>query len=380
MHVDIIDQPHEFFELKREWDGLLSRSSTQSIFLTQEWLTTWWKHMGYNDRLMLVLVRHGNRLIAIAPLSVSIWEGFRHLGFVGNGTADYEDFIIDDAYDRDHAIASIFNTVLKTGSWDFFQFHRWRADSPNYQAVVHYLNAIPSLRWSTTQLSVAPFISIQSTWDDFLKSLSQNLRQGTARRLRRLAEDYQSIEFRQPRDHRDVDAFFDALVRLSTLRYGRARGDFTVLEHPALCAFYRSVTHQLFDAGFLDLPVLVVDDQIAAIQLNARYAGVHYGVLPAFDESFARYAVSRILFHHTLEQCFDSNCSEFDFLIGDEPYKLDYTKDYYRLMSVSAFPPTTRGLLAYSWFMGPRRWLRQSSRARSLTSWLRQGGILKRLS
>src|SRR5256712_13207878 len=67
--VQRIEDPLAFADLREEWDDLLAASSADCLFLTWEWLHTWWKHLGGRRRLHLLLARDGRELTAIAPLA-----------------------------------------------------------------------------------------------------------------------------------------------------------------------------------------------------------------------------------------------------------------------------------------------------------------------
>src|SRR6266850_4452724 len=99
--VQIVESPAEFERLRDEWDDLLAASSADGVFLTHEWLHSWWKHLGGGRGPRVVTVRDGGRLIAIAPVrlappSLRILLPFRRLEFLGTGSAgsDYLDLIV----------------------------------------------------------------------------------------------------------------------------------------------------------------------------------------------------------------------------------------------------------------------------------------------
>src|SRR5438067_5582703 len=47
---------------------LLDSSRSDCMFLTWEWLHTWWAHLGQGKRLFIVTLRSRSQLVAIAPL------------------------------------------------------------------------------------------------------------------------------------------------------------------------------------------------------------------------------------------------------------------------------------------------------------------------
>src|SRR2546430_12209639 len=73
--VERIKDPAAFEALREEWDALLEASPSQCLFLTWEWLYTWWKHLGGDRSLCIITARSGDELVAIAPFALRQWRG-----------------------------------------------------------------------------------------------------------------------------------------------------------------------------------------------------------------------------------------------------------------------------------------------------------------
>src|SRR2546428_11730535 len=96
-----IEDPSAFDGLRAEWNELLEASPSKSLFLTWEWLFTWWKHLADGRRLSILVVHAAGELVAIAPLT---WRprrlghllSVRSLEFLGTGSvgSDYLDLIV----------------------------------------------------------------------------------------------------------------------------------------------------------------------------------------------------------------------------------------------------------------------------------------------
>src|SRR5262249_53455605 len=67
LRTEVIGDPELFSQMQEEWDDLLCGSRSGCLFLTWEWLHTWWKHLSAGRELNLVAVRRGDRLVALAP-------------------------------------------------------------------------------------------------------------------------------------------------------------------------------------------------------------------------------------------------------------------------------------------------------------------------
>lgn len=181
MQAEILRTASDFVYLHDEWDPLLERSGSRSIFLSHTWLSTWWKHFGDGCRPLTVIVREGSRLVAVAPLMVSRWEGFRHLGMIGCGTADYEDFIVDSSADR----RAVLDLILEMLSVEF----RGPINSAEVDA---FFEAI--IRYSTQRHgSAAGGYSLleNDRTADFYRSLAQELFRDGRLDLQALLLDHQ---------------------------------------------------------------------------------------------------------------------------------------------------------------------------------------------
>jgi len=89
----VVSTVEEMRSLEGVWDHLLDRSPDRNIFLTWEWLNTWWRHFGRGKHLSVLVVRERDQVRAIVPLMA--WH--YNLGFcrlevlenIGSTSVDY---------------------------------------------------------------------------------------------------------------------------------------------------------------------------------------------------------------------------------------------------------------------------------------------------
>src|SRR2546427_11808932 len=68
--VEMVHGTEDLMGMREEWSDLLTESATDCVFLTWEWLTTWWRHLAGERKLFVLAVRQRGLLLAIAPLVV----------------------------------------------------------------------------------------------------------------------------------------------------------------------------------------------------------------------------------------------------------------------------------------------------------------------
>src|SRR5215207_1935799 len=89
INIGCIRDYEAFRKLEPEWNALLQQSQSNCIFLTWEWISTWWEIFGA-DFEMRVLTSHdpSGKLRGIAPLMIgreqaSFARNFRCLMIIG---------------------------------------------------------------------------------------------------------------------------------------------------------------------------------------------------------------------------------------------------------------------------------------------------------
>ena len=80
-----------FYRLRQEWDSLLNTSPQGTIFLTHEWLGSWWSVFGKGRRLRVLLAyNQEGRLVGGVPFYIRLrWVKrllpIREMRFVATG-------------------------------------------------------------------------------------------------------------------------------------------------------------------------------------------------------------------------------------------------------------------------------------------------------
>src|SRR6267378_4429941 len=89
--VEIVENTERLMGMREEWNDLLAESAADCLFLTWEWLSTWWRHLSGDRKLYISTVRSRGRLVALAPLvvrppGISSVLPFPALEFMGTGS------------------------------------------------------------------------------------------------------------------------------------------------------------------------------------------------------------------------------------------------------------------------------------------------------
>jgi CelD/BcsL family acetyltransferase involved in cellulose biosynthesis len=337
----------EFAGLAEEWNALLQKSGADSLFLTWDWLYTWWTHLRGNRRLFLLTVRSGSELVALAPLALAPVRlerllPFRTLEFLGAGTvgSDYLDLIARGGWE-DAALEAIADHL--TCERLMIQLGRVRRESALASRLVERLRP-RGWKWQQSSMEVCPFIRLDGqTWESYLATLSSAHRYNFQRRLKNL------------RRHHDVDLHRvtsedergPALARLVQLHEARwqPRGGSEAFCSPGLVAFHEEFTRRALARGWLRLLELRLDGRPVAALYGIRYGRTFSFYQSGFDPAFAKESVGLVLMGLAIRSAIEEGAAEYDFLHGDESYKSQWAHEVHELSHLELYPPRLRGLL-----------------------------------
>src|SRR5687767_13367270 len=102
LQVETITGYQSFLELEAVWSEIVDAAAPEHPFLEHAWVRTWWECFGGASTLQILVVRAGNRPIAIAPLILSdirMWGiKLRRLGFFYNAHVPRADFLIAERH------------------------------------------------------------------------------------------------------------------------------------------------------------------------------------------------------------------------------------------------------------------------------------------
>ncbi len=339
--VEIIRHPERLAALAPEWDALLARSAADTVFLTSDWLETWWEVYGAGAALAVAIVREDGRLVAAAPCKVEERRryalGFRQLEFVGTGRAvcpDFLDVIVEPGRETE-LVPPLVQALVDAGGWDKLALTDVPAASPTRAALVAALGAA-GLRPRTEGDRVCPYLPLPLTWPELEARLTHNFRRNHRKKRRRLGA---SLVLWLPGD--DVGA---ALASLAALHQDRMEtsgrgGNF---RRPDYRAFHERFAERAARRGWLYLAFLERDGRRIAGRYGFVYRGTYYAYQSGFDPAAADDSPGEVLLGMVIEDLIGRGVREFNFLRGAQPHKFHWTDRRRETLRVDGWPRRTR--------------------------------------
>lgn len=203
-HADItveeISSSDEFYALMPIWDDLLAQSVRHEIYMTHEWMSTWWRcFQDAGRQLLILLIREETTLIGIAPLMLTHTHPFglrvRKVEFLSTmrfadspmNCAATLDFIA--LPDRSVEVLRAVLTYLhgRESDWDILRFHPVPESSAT-SALIPALAEEFSYTSYRTVINENAYIYTGVPWEKYRRSLSRNFKKQLRMQERKLAE------------------------------------------------------------------------------------------------------------------------------------------------------------------------------------------------
>ena len=118
----------------------------------------------------------------------------------------------------------------------------------------------------------------------------------------------------------NLHALFDLHQRRQPMRHQSS-----TFSQEVYCKFYCALAH-VFPWNWLDCSALKLNGKAIAVHFGFRYNHKFYWCTPAFDPDYAAFSPGKVFLKALIETCFaNDEILEFDFLVGKEPYKYEWT-------------------------------------------------------
>jgi len=328
--VRTIANTDEFLGIEGVWNRVLSQSEADTVFLTWEWISNWWKTYGAEKQLRVVLVTDDvGETIGIAPLYLRtrrIMKGIslREMSLIGTGedvSPDYLDFIILKGREEE-SVRAILASLAAVGDWDVLNITDMREDS---RIAALILDAAPEigLEARTKGCATCPYILLPGSWEEFLAGLSKNTRYNVKRRIRNLERDF-IVKFHLWNEQETVPAAMERLALLHTNRWAE-RGTSRSFVSDEYCSFHQSVASDFAKKEWLHLSCLELNGEIVGMYYDYLYNDKVFYYQAGFDPAFSKYSPGLVLRAYVIRKGIEDGVREIDLLKGAYNFKYIWT-------------------------------------------------------
>lgn len=313
--------------LKTEWNALLAESITHVPFLRFEYLKTWWQTRGGGEwpesaRLAVVTARRGGELVGIAPFFCADWEGKPSLLLLGSiEISDYLDLIARPADLPEFAQALLAFLGGKPGdmpAWEQIDLYNVPENSPLLAELAAAARQ-SGLTYHQEPFRPAMTIDLPGDWETYLAGIDKKQRHEIRRKMRRAESSEAEVRWYIARDPAAIEGEIDEFLRLMTLDPEKA-----AFLTPAMRENFTNTVRCAFAENCLMLAFLEINGKKAAAYLSFDYLDQLWVYNSGMDTSFNEFSPGWVLLGELLKWSNENGRKTFDFMRGDEDYKIRF--------------------------------------------------------
>jgi CelD/BcsL family acetyltransferase involved in cellulose biosynthesis len=375
-------------EVEREWKAF-EQHADRTVFQSFDWLAAWQHCIGarHGTAPAIVLGRDGDgQILFILPLAVErdrlAPRLTRRLTWLASPLCDYNAPMLAENF-SDRMSAERFVLAWRDIVALLRSDPRFRFDLVDLQKMPEAVGAQrnPFLDLAAFDFQVLPHPSgayvanLGRDWEQFYAAKrSSQTRKKERKQLKHLAE-HGEVRFVDVQDRDDIAATLATLISQKSRAFARM-GVEDLFARPGYREFFIAVATDPGMREVIQVSRLDVGATPAATNVGLKFRDCYYLILSSYDDGeLARFGPGRAHLHELLRYAIDGGFAHFDFTVGDEPYKRDWSDTELALYDHLA-AVTLRGWMVMaltSAFRRTKRFIKQSptlwpvfSRARAL--------------
>ena len=319
--IKVISSYDEFKSTHAAWNRLLANSSCDRVFLTHEWFTAWWQAFGDGKSLFIVVVKHKDEIIGIAPLMIckSYFRRMpvQRITFMENEDSPGCSFIIK----RGHEFVAediISFLVADVKGWSILSLNNMQLDDELKSAITEILDREKKPNIINKGLS-SPYLKIESNWDTYYKGMSAKSRK-TIRNISNRMKRWGNIRVEE---YCDMGNFND-IVSITRKGWKYEAGK-SFVNHKERMKFLKLLSEIAEENGWLSISCIYNDNTPIAYEYHLKYKNMDIALLAEFNKEYKKYSPGAYLDYKIVENLFNNGIYEYDMCGVQDEYKRKWT-------------------------------------------------------
>jgi CelD/BcsL family acetyltransferase involved in cellulose biosynthesis len=323
-----INDIEDLSQYRLAWNALLPETPGASFFHTIDWLETYWRHFGQDQKLRVLVVRSAGSTVGIVPLCVRR-ERYR-LGTLRVLTYPLDNwgtwFGAISPYPAATMLAAMQHIRRATRDWDMIEL-RWTGPEKEDRGRAARAMRAANLLTAKQEYQTTSIVDLPESWDEFVAGKSSTLRRQFRRTLRQMFEE-RGAEFVRhrpaPAREGDGDPRFDLYGMCEEAAQASWQGTVTngnTLTHARVRDYCRDAHAAAARLGMVDVNVLQLEGRPAAFLYNYHYQGRITALRTGYDASAGNDGVGSALILKSIEDSIHRGDRQIDFGPGEREHK-----------------------------------------------------------
>ena len=295
----------------------------------------------------MITVRDGEKILAAAPLMSSRYKLYglelRKMEFIATPASDYHGFLITEKKPA-HVKMMLEYAARTAAEWDCIELQ----EIPDDSETARILRAISKqpFKFGERIVNRCPYIFLPHKFEDYLQQLGYGFRKNLRRYERKLKRDYK-VDFRICNATETINNAMRSFFDLHQKRWQSQKQPGAFLDR-RFRDFHLEVARSFAERGWLALNFLMLNDEPVAAGYDFMYAKKLFYYLSGFDPEYSKYNIGHLRHMFLIKHCIENGVEEYDFMRGDEPYKLKWNTSMRENLEVRAIKRRIIPM-AYDW-------------------------------
>ncbi|MFL6799472.1 MAG: GNAT family N-acetyltransferase [Xanthobacteraceae bacterium] len=339
----------------------------RTVFQSSAWLTAWQHHIGHARGTLPAIVTGCDRdgqLLLILQLGIETTRTGRRLTWLGSELCDYNAPLLAHNF-SDRMSAERF-ALLWRDVVDLLQaVPRFGFDLVDLQKMPESVGGQrnPFMDFAVEAHPSGAYVAhLDADWETFYAAKrSASTRKRERRQLKQLAE-HGEVRFLDIEDPADIEQTLTALFEQKARAFARMGID-NLLADPGRRAFFLAIASDPAMRHLVHVGRLDVGGSMAAINVGLTFRDCYYLILSSYDDGeLARLGPGRAHLNELIQRAISRGFTTFDFTVGDEPYKRDWSDLELKLFDhLAAVSPRGHAIMAVTGvFRRAKRFIKQS--------------------
>jgi D-aspartate ligase len=330
-----------------------------TVFQTFEWLATWQRHVGFRvgARPTVAVARYGDDgdIACVLPLCVVPRRRVRRLCWLGLDLCDYNaPLIARDFSERvtpDRFLALWRELLRRLQAEPSLRFD-WIELEKMPQTIGRQANPFTHLG-VTTNASGAHLTRLGDHWEKFYTAKRSSATRRRDRTKRRHMSAFGEIRYVNATDRDDARKTVEILMEQKSRAFAR-KGIADIFARPGQRDFYLDLATNPNTSDLVHVSRVEIGTTCAAANLGVVFGDCYYHLLASYDDGeLSHYGPGALHLRELMAHAIGLKLKNFDFTIGDESYKLEWSDTHSELCDYTAVA---------NWRGRPQRWLSDGRR------------------
>ncbi len=325
--------------IEADWNRLSESVAQRNAFASHGWFKAWadfrmQQEAAAHFEPYALVVREGARVAGLAPLVRRVASGggmrVRKLEFV-TGHADYNELVLgSDVPEQTDAVVT--HLAQMASEWDVAELRDLREETRENITTALARHGLPFE--IETEPDACPYLPVEGGAEEQSRRLSGHVRRVLKRRNTLAAEEGVTVRIIEE-PHREP-GLLETMIALEGMKHERSEFPPIMGRHVEV---FRALLDELGSRGWLYVALLEKGEVAIAYQLGFRCGDRIWDYSKAHDHAYARLAPGTLLLQALLDYGAAKGFREYDFLRGEEPYKLQWSTGCHRRFRLLIWQP-----------------------------------------